>query len=559
MYIGCDHVQESWNLADQLRQVYLQDGFGFNIASGPRLTAEEFIRLALVERSKVNPEKADEFISQTIHGNVDDILFKKRRLAVEEIFKCKNQKGRKVVLAEGAPGIGKTILATYLSQQWARGELLHEFDIVLFVPLCRISANMETVMLKDILGIYFSTPALCDEVAKNLEEASGQKMLLIFDGWDELPKKLKSPTEFFMNAINGLMLPSASVLVTSRPATENHKLFFPHRHIEVLGFESQQIKSYLTCHLSRKDDEGKQQSAEDVWCYFEQYPNIKALAHIPLCLSIICAVIKKDDRLPETITELYSHYIRQVIDINKAKHKKSNKYVSNVLDPLKKIALSGIASSKYVFTAADLIAEGISLQGHFDGLGTLKMIDSLQKTTDVDFEALYQFQHTTVQEFLAAKAILELNEAEKTLLLDTHRANRWFYNTWKFFAGLTDLDADKQFKDAIFELANSKNFRDILFLLHCSYEAHRPDICLEIAHHVQFELNFSNAPLNPADCLCAAYTAVSAGGNWTLNFRGSHIGYAGLKVLHDYLIKTHLRACAHSIDEDYSFRIAVLE
>ena len=554
-------------LVQTLKAVYSQEDFCMKMSLYP-WSSSEYFHLALIKKRRVTPKRVetDEFLRCTLHGHMDDIPMTKAKLKVEEIFKYK-RKGSKKVLLEGAPGIGKTVLSTHLCQQWAEGKLLQEYDTVFFVPLNRFAANASELTLRDLSRIYLSS-SMCDDAAKKLEEVCGENVLFILDGWDELPAEQKSRPSFFMDIIDGTKLPKASVMITSRPtmASELHHLV--DRQVEVLGFKREQIEEYVRNNLACAEDKEKQQKTPaDIWQYLKHYPHIKAMAHIPLLLSIICSVVNESHDLPETTTDYFKHYISQVISLNQTKFKKSNDYARATCISLCKIALKGILSCRFVFTAEELEeeleSEGIKLNANFDGLGLLRVIPSIRNRS-VGFdkgssltegcELHYQFQHTTIQEFLAAQRIQELEAEEQIRHLSVHRNNRQFYNTWKFLAGITNLKENK-LQDYITRSTNVKDSKEVLFLLHCLYEAHNPAICQETADWLHYKLNFSNTSLNPVDCLCAAYTVVSAGGFWDLSFRGSHIGVEGLEVIKEHLEEAHVKNCT----KHYLLQITMLE
>ena len=77
------------------------------------------------------------------------------------------------------------------------------------------------------------------------------------------------------------------------------------------------------------------------------------------------------------------------------------------------------------------------------------------------------------------------------------------------------------------------------------------------ADKLNYKLDFSNLTLNTTDCLCAAYTVVSAGGDWRLIFRGCHIGAEGLQTLQGHLERTYAEHIRDA--EDYQLRITFLE
>ena len=131
-------------------------------------------------------------------------------------------------------------------------------------------------------------------------------MLLIFEGWDELHPVFRREMSFFFDFITAEKLPRASIMVTSRPTvTGTIAVYMEDRHIEVLGFQPDQIREYV--------EQNFPQSAGLIMNHLKQFPNLHALAHIPLTLSIICKVMKDEHTLPSTLTELYGRYICQIL------------------------------------------------------------------------------------------------------------------------------------------------------------------------------------------------------------------------------------------------------
>ena len=569
-------------------EAYYQNPNTYNLVAGPRVDPVKFIRLALIKKGKINAEKVenDEFLRQSLHGNSDDIMLSKTKLEIEKILEYKeNKKSKgKKVLVEGAPGIGKTMLALHLCRLWAENELLSEYNIVLLVPLRRFSAeDAKSLKVKSLLEMYSG-----EQCADEIVQCGGEKVLIILEGWDELPPELRNEFTLFSDIINGLKLPKASVIITSRPTLASELYNLVDRRVEVLGFEQQQITSFVCqCFPAETSDSGrdgvgdgdnKSPAASKIIKFLDNNPHMKALAHIPLTLTIICCVFGKNDgALPETLTELYTECLCQTLQRNLVRIAASDKErllsLSNeeilslpscesIVAPLRELALSGLKERRFVFKAEHLIRVGLNPQEEFDGLGLLVAIRSYREPVcgqpTGSCELLYQFYHLSGQEFLAAQRIEQLTEEEQRELLLAHRKDRQFYNTWKFLAGITRLQ-HKGLQDSIVSCTNAKDSKDLLFILHCLFEAHSQDACSAVAaNKLNYKLDFSNQTLKTTDCLCAAYTVVSAGGDWKLIFRGCHIGAEGLQTLQEHLERTYSEHSSQGA-EDYQLRITFLE
>ena len=500
----------------------------FNMAAGPKVEQLQFINLALIKKKRVNLVDAekDPFLRSTLHGQIDDILKKKEDIKLSEIFSYTTAE-RKLILVEGAPGVGKTMLALKICELWANGKLLNdEYDLVLLVTLRRFQKK-SSVKLSDLLTALEGN--LREKATESLFSQYGNKVLFILEGWDELPPELREEGSVFIDIVQGIILPDVSILVTSRPTvTASLYDYMDERHIEVLGFNSKQIIEYVQVHGG--------EMSEIILSHFEKFPNVKALAHIPLTLSIICNVANNQSALPHTLTELYNQHILNTL-FESLKKKNKPKFLTGIpslekLPPevqpvffsLCTLALNGFKEKRFVYSKDDL--ESVCLKPEaFDSYG---LLNSPLADATAGFEQIYQFNHLSIQEYLAAYEIKQLKNEQKVALLKEFRDDKQFRNIWKFFSGITRLE-DEDFQNFLIKKAVRANLEQV-FLLHCLYEANNPVISAKAAKAMKHVLNLGNMVLNTTDCLCAGHMITSAEGKWQVDLRGCNIGQEGLRI-----------------------------
>ena len=530
---------------NNLKAWYTNDNF-YRASSGPYIRDVQFIRLALVTNKGVSEDDRwkDKFLRATLHGHLEDIVKRKKRLEMGDIFRYRKRDGsRKLVLVEGAPGVGKTMLAMKLCRQWFEGEALQEYDLVFFVEL-RQYQRKTTLTLESLLETHLEGDSEMKEaVMQHLVRTGGENVLIILEGWDELSPSLRGPYSWFFELIKAKKLPRASIMVTSRPSvTAPLYDYMDERRIEVLGFDENQRNEYIEKNIG---DAAVVQRVQD---HLKQFPNLRALAHIPLTLSIICSVAIDNTILPITLTELYDKYICTFLFHNVRKSSKESlssligldsldeipDEVGGAFQGLCRLALWGFKEKAFIFEKRDL-EEHCSpcSEESFDGYGLLTM---RTQSATAGRKPLYQFRHLSIQEFLAGLQISKLPVEERSKLLTKYRDDRQFQNVWKFLSGVSKLQ-DEVFCQQLV-LPTRKGSRDQLFLLHCLYEAQNPDVCHVAAEQMQHELSLDNATLNATDCLCAAYVMGRSEGAWQVNLRGCNIGGDGLEVF-KWQLKAH--------------------
>lgn len=173
----------------------------------PPVRQNKLINLQLVETDKGSGFSGEE-------GNTNKIP-----IHYSDLFKVKEgKKPVDTVLVEGHAGIGKTTLSLMLSEEWAMGKILQQFNCVLLLPL-REKKIASASSLLDLLKLLHNNEEIRTSVAEELDKNEGGGVLIVADGWDELEEAQRSEDSFLYCLLFGEILPFASVLLTSRPST----------------------------------------------------------------------------------------------------------------------------------------------------------------------------------------------------------------------------------------------------------------------------------------------------------------------------------------------------
>ena len=122
-----------------------------------------------------------------------------------------------VILIQGSPGCGKTTLANKISIEWTKGNLVQHYILVILLSLRDVTiSEIESIdeMVKCTMGDEFVS-----EVVHDITCIEGKNILLLLEGWDELPEDKQLNKSFFVNIIARKILKNGDVLITSRPSS----------------------------------------------------------------------------------------------------------------------------------------------------------------------------------------------------------------------------------------------------------------------------------------------------------------------------------------------------
>ena len=406
-------------------------------------TSNTYIELALISSENLSREEADGFTIMSLHGQTQEILYRKTSIVLEGILKP-GEDGRPVrrILMEGAPGVGKSTLAWQLCHKWEELDNMKQYKLVVLVDL-REKRAQEATHLSDLfpLSKNIDTRQVLEAIG------NGEGVLIILDGLNELPREQLQANSIYIQLIKGIEeLPKATIIITSRPSVSSYLMkMCKHsidRRLAILGFTEQKIMKYAESVFSYDT-----KTLKTFLQYINGNPVIKEMMYLPLNAIFVASIFKysytTDSPYPKTMTQLYDAVTRSLIrwhmvnknlvpsDYHMPQSLQSSedinslpKDVAEQLVELAKVAYEGLRDEQYVFTI---------LGNRFDHLGMMKKTLSLDDpSTGPKFT--FSFLHITLQEYLSALYMsLELSYTEVRSHWQSNPLSR---NSKRFLAGL---------------------------------------------------------------------------------------------------------------------------
>ena len=231
-----------------------------------------------------------------------------------------------VILIQGSPGCGKTTLANKICTEWAKENLVQHYMLVILLKLRDVTiCEIESIdqMVECTMGENFVA-----EIVRDITFIEGKNILLLLEGWDELPEDIKQlDKSFFANVIAGKILKKGSVLITSRPSSIGsiQKKFIT-RNIAILGFSDDQIEQYIDQCFLDSSHGPKNTLKHKFMTQLNSNLMLKSLAYVPVNLSILVYVFTQYEfELPDILTELYQQYV--LLKLSLYNQRQSDEYI----------------------------------------------------------------------------------------------------------------------------------------------------------------------------------------------------------------------------------------
>ena len=392
-------------------------------------------KLARLEKKTVDRKELDKFSKSTLRGDQDDVVYSKHHTTQDKIGHPTwlEEKQPRLILIEGAPGVGKTTFSGEFCHQWSQGKLLSDHKLLVLLPL-RDNRVKSARNVSDL----FQHPQLQQAIAEQVESSGGEGVALWLEAWDELQKKKRQKSSVFLDLVHGRVLPKATVIVTSRPwATHNLKATSSgiDQHIEIVSTPAIQFSRILSQDKVRPDVRAKLRD------YVDKNPNVKAAMHTPVTADIVAEVFQwsqdTESPPPRTTTQLYARLTCKLLS-GKAEGQKPGRMGSleEVAAERKggfvkmcRLAWEGIIKQQLTFNN-DVVA---ALGG--DTLGLTHKVRELHGGEDSQFS--YHFIHLTLQEFLSAYHITQLPQDKQDQVIREHIEIGHLNMVVRFYFGLT--------------------------------------------------------------------------------------------------------------------------
>ncbi|XP_063339162.1 NACHT, LRR and PYD domains-containing protein 12-like [Pelmatolapia mariae] len=355
----------------------------------------------------------------------------------QDIFKAlpDQQRPIRVVLTNGVAGVGKTFSVQKFTLDWAEGLENQHVSVVVLLSFRELNLiRDEQYSLLELLHVFH--PTLQKVTAEKLAVS---QLLFIFDGLDESRLSLdftnrkllsdvtqkSSVSQLLTNLIQGNLLPSALVWITSRPAAANQ---IPptcvDRLTEVRGFTDAQKEEYFRRRFSDEELSSR------IISHMKTSRSLHIMCRIPVFCWITATVLEhmltteQRGELPKTLTDMYSHFLLVQTKRKKNKyhegHETSPQELTEadreVLLKLGRLAFEHLEKGNIMFYQEDLEQCGLDVTeaSVYSGVCT----EIFKRECVIFQKPVYCFVHLSIQEFLAAVYMFHCFTNRKTEVLE---------------------------------------------------------------------------------------------------------------------------------------------
>ena len=461
-----------------------------------------------------------------------------------------------LILIEGAPGIGKTVLAKEIAFQWANNKLLNDKKILflLFMRKC----NFKNMSVENLIQCMVKSDKITTCLAKYLLQTEGKDLAIVFDGYDEISEEDRR-SSIIKDIIYRRLFAKCCLVITSRPTASVRFHNIVDCRVEIVGFTEEDRLDYIQTAL--QSDSNK---VEELTFYLHSNPTINALCYIPLNMTILlCLVEDGMDKLPKTQTDMCRRFIEMTIVRFIAKvDSEVSKVITSItelpypynkmFEELAKLAYQALNIDKIVFILneiKDVCPTIAMMSSNWNGLGLLKAVQYF--SAEIGDNVMFHFLNISIQEYMAAWYISTLSNNEQIRLLQSTFWEHRYYNTWIMYVGITHGNsfALKHFLSGnLFQLTTKifkslrvsnkllKNKIRCLHLFQCFTESINEDMIASVSHFLQGnQIDLSNQTLLPSDVNTLGFFLIrSINKNWEmLNLAGCNIGSIGINILCD--------------------------
>ncbi|XP_063059564.1 NLR family CARD domain-containing protein 3-like [Engraulis encrasicolus] len=391
-----------------------------------------------------------------------------------DIFKplTGQDKCTRTVMTKGIAGIGKTVSVQKFILDWAEENDNQDVDFMFVLPFRELN------LVKDA---QYSLHRLLLDFHPELSELENSEykdcnIIFIFDGLDEsrLPLNFQknqqlsdvtelSPVDVLMTSlIQGALLPSARIWITSRPAAASQ---VPSQCVdlvtEIRGFSDPQKEEYFRKRISDYS------LADRLITHIKASRSLFIMCHMPvfcwITATVLQQILEEEDgrEAPKTLTEMFIHFLliqttrkqQKYQEETEADRQRLLESHKSVILKLAELAFTHLENGNLMFYEEDLRQCGIDVSeaSVYSGMCT----EIFREECVFEHQKVYCFVHLSIQEFLAALHVFSsyLNKNSEVLGQFVKRKD-----------SIATLPLDELLKSAVNKALVSKNGHLDLFV-----------------------------------------------------------------------------------------------
>ena len=332
----------------------------------------------------------------------------------------------------GQPGAGKTTTMKMICQKVLFDETFYpdRFQIPILIRLREISNDLNLYnQLFKALGYenhdkngdrkIYDEDFLRDRIVETLNSISPIKVLLVLEGFDEIPSpdaRIKTLKEFEYLCLN---IDESTIILTSRSSdyrksTPNTQLF------EIAPLNIEQIKKFTYKYLPKD-------SAQDLYQKVVDSP-FADTAMRPLTLAHLCALYERYGDIPDKPKTLYRKIVSLLVedwDVQRGIHrpsKFSNFNKERILEYLYSFAFELTIKGSTIFGSQEIseIYNKLYLRFGLPENEYASVLTEIESHNGLFIESSfkrYEFSHKSIQEYLTAEYLVHLGYIPKRIEL----------------------------------------------------------------------------------------------------------------------------------------------